>query len=61
MVPAKQGVPKLVPDEVIEIVRRCNAGETFSAVARRYGVSRATVAHILHGRVWTDITGIERC
>lgn len=42
----------LTEDDVATIRRRVDAGETVSAVARDYPVSRSAVSHAYHGRNW---------
>ena len=49
---------KLTSEQVLEIVARCRAGESYRAIARSYPVSSATVCEIVAGRVWSRITGI---
>lgn len=45
---------KLTADDVQEIHRRCEHGESQQSVARRFDVTRSTVADIRQGRVWRD-------
>ena len=45
---------KLTANNVQEIHGRCEHGESQQSVARRFGISKATVADIRHGRTWAD-------
>ena len=51
---------KLTRDQVLEIVRRCEAGERYGSVARDFPVKRGQVANIMQGKHWAHVTGIER-
>ncbi|MEA3374715.1 MAG: hypothetical protein U9R72_00710, partial [Chloroflexota bacterium] len=51
---------KLTRSQVLEIVRRCETGERFSAVARDFPVGKSQVARIMRGAAWAHVTGIER-
>lgn len=51
---------KLTKEEVLDVVSRCHDGEPRWHVAESLGVSRGTVNHIMTGRYWSDVTGIER-
>jgi uncharacterized protein (DUF433 family) len=50
---------KLTRDEVLEIVRRCEAGERYDRVARDFPVGKGQVARIMRGGAWAHVTGIE--
>lgn len=45
---------KLKPDLVQEIHGRCEYGESHTAVAKRFGISRTMVYRIRHGLAWAD-------
>lgn len=47
-------------DQVLDIVRRCRAGEKQTEVARIYGVKQGYISNIMNGLRWSSITGIER-
>lgn len=48
----KNGQAKLTESDVIEIRRRCRAGETNRAVAHDFGVTRQNVGLIMSGQKW---------
>ena len=50
---------KLTEDEVLEIVRRCDAGEPYASVARDFPVAAKQVATIMRGDQWSHLTDIE--
>jgi DNA-binding XRE family transcriptional regulator len=50
---------KLTEPEVLEIVARHDAGESQSALAEDYGVSRGTINSIVAGYSWRCVTGKE--
>ncbi len=50
---------KLTRPQVLEIVRRCEAGELYGSVARDFPVSRGHVSSIMRGECWVHVTGIE--
>lgn len=50
---------KLTEADVLEIVARCESGETQAAVARDYPVSKAMVGRIMTGLNWSHVTGID--
>jgi uncharacterized protein (DUF433 family) len=50
---------KLTRRQVMEIVRRCEAGERYNIVARDFPVGKSQVATIMRGEAWAHITGIE--
>jgi uncharacterized protein (DUF433 family) len=54
-----QGPRKLDATAVKEAVRRCEAGETRSAVARDFGVTPALISQVMNGRAWSHVTGIK--
>lgn len=43
---------KLTPERIREGKRRIAAGETHTAVAREFGVSRSTLRYAMHGETW---------
>ena len=43
--------------QVIEIRRRAEAGETNSALAREFGVTRRTVDRVVNGQTWKHLPG----
>ena len=51
---------KLTRSQVLEIVRRCQAGEPCRHVARDFPVARRQVQSIMRGAAWAHVTGIER-
>ena len=50
---------KLTRSQVLEIVRRCEAGQRCSTVARDFPVGEKQVARIMRGDAWGHVTGIE--
>jgi uncharacterized protein (DUF433 family) len=50
---------KLTRRQVLEIVRRCQAGERYGTVARDFPVGKSQVARIMRGGAWAHVTGIE--
>jgi uncharacterized protein (DUF433 family) len=50
---------KLTRGQVLEIVRRCQAGERYDRVARDLPVGKSQVARIMRGEAWAHVTGIE--
>jgi hypothetical protein len=46
---------KLVARDIPEIMRRRRGGETYTAIARDYGVSSAAIGHIWTGKNWKHI------
>jgi hypothetical protein len=48
----RPGLPKPSAAQIRAIRRRSEAGETARALARRYGVDRATVSSLLRGQSW---------
>lgn len=43
---------KLTPDDVLAIRSAHKGGETQRSLAERYGVTRTSIANILHGVTW---------
>ena len=52
------GMSKLTEYQVLEIVRRCQSGESRSSVARDFKVRPATVGDIMRGSTWGKVTGL---
>jgi uncharacterized protein (DUF433 family) len=50
---------KLTRRDVLEIVRRYNAGETQTSIARDFPVSQSAVSKIVRSENWAHVTGIE--
>jgi hypothetical protein len=50
---------KLTEDQVLEIVRRCEAGERYGSVARDFPVRRDQISSIMCGQSWAHFTGIK--
>lgn len=50
----------LAPDDVLDILARRRGGETGRSLAAAYGVTPSTVSGIVHGRIWSHVTGIGR-
>jgi len=50
---------KLTRCQVLEIVRRCEAGERYTIVARDFPVRSHQVSRIMRGECWTHVTEIE--
>ncbi|MFW6116307.1 MAG: helix-turn-helix domain-containing protein, partial [bacterium] len=50
---------KLTRSDVLEIVRRYDAGETQMSIARDFPVSQSAVSKIVRGENWGHVTGIE--
>ena len=56
---------KLTAEQVLDILRRRQAGETPKEVARLYGVDRSTISRITAGRTWAHLSdnpcvGVDR-
>ena len=51
---------KLTEADVLEIVRRYEAGETQTSIARDFPVKRNQVSQIVIGKAWVHVTGIKR-
>lgn len=51
---------KLSAECVMEAVGRHRAGESYSQIARRFGVHKTCIALIMQGRSWSHLTGIEK-
>jgi len=47
---------KLSDENVREILRACEAGESTRALARRFGVCQATIAHVTRGAAWQHVS-----
>jgi len=50
---------KLTRNQVLEIVRRCRAGERYGSVAQDFPVDRDQISSIMCGASWAHVTGIE--
>lgn len=50
----------LTPEDVMDIYRRCHAGEKQVDIAKDHVISQATVSGIKRGEYWNDITGAPR-
>lgn len=50
-------VAKLTDADVLEIDRQLKAGDRAGVIARRFGVSKATIGHINRGYTWGHLTG----
>lgn len=48
---------KLTAEQVVEIRHACAAGVTQVELQRRYGVSEATISHVVTGRAWAWVGG----
>ena len=46
---------KLDPEKVREIRKRLAEGETYSSVARGFGVSHVNISNIAKGRIWSHV------
>lgn len=53
---SKVGTSKITEDEVAEIKRRCNSGETQKAVSEDYDVSHSMVNKIMVGEFWSHVS-----
>lgn len=53
--PERHSRAKLTPDAVIDIRAASARGASGAELARAYGVSRATISHIVNRKTWTDI------
>jgi hypothetical protein len=51
----RSGVAKLTWVLIGDIRERYQAGESQWSLARRFGVSRSAIAHVISGRNWTDM------
>jgi hypothetical protein len=51
----RKPVAKLAPAQVGDIRTRWAAGESQRQIARSYGISQATVSHIITRRTWDDV------
>lgn len=50
----------LIEEDVLDILRRLEAGEPGARIARYYGVSQQSVSAIKCGATWAHVTGITR-
>jgi hypothetical protein len=57
LTPMPPGSDKLTAEQVLEIDRRCKAGEAKTVIAGEYGVTPALISHIYTGRAWQWLTG----
>jgi hypothetical protein len=57
---SENGSARLNECRVLEIVRRCNDGESRSSIAAELHVSRGSVDSIMSGRNWSWLTKISR-
>lgn len=55
---SRHGMAILSAENVIEALRLHRSGRRTIQIAGLLGVSRATIADIINGRSWTDITGL---
>ena len=51
------GSAKLTEAKVVELRKLKALGWTYPALAKRYGISRATVGAVLSGRTWGHVPG----
>lgn len=51
---------KLSPEQVLDAIQRCAAGEKVVDVAASLGVKHTSISQILNGTAHSDITGIKR-
>lgn len=51
---------KLTEAQVLEVVRKFNAGRTQESLGAEYGVSGQLIANIVVGKTWSEVTGIAR-
>jgi len=52
---SRHGSAKLIELDVIILRVRASAGESYSSLARQYGVCVQSVSNIVHRKVWTHI------
>ena len=57
---AWHGNMKLNEKDVLEIVRRIDAGETLNSLAAEYGVAHGVISGINLGNYWPSVTGRKR-
>jgi group I intron endonuclease len=50
-----EGMAALTPAQVQEIRRRASAGESYTSIARIYGVHRTTISRIIKGKRWPHL------
>ncbi len=48
---------KLNPDEVLEIIRRLELGDSQQSIADNFNISQTSISSIEHGKTWRRITG----
>ena len=53
---SRNGQSKLLPEQVLDILARLNAGETQGSVASVYGIAQSAVSSIARGRTWGYLT-----
>lgn len=51
----RHAAAKLTEAQVMEIIARSKAGETYTELASEYGVTRAAIWQIATGRTWTHL------
>lgn len=51
---------KLTHDEVLDIVRCFNSGESKMSLSKRFEVDRRTIQFLLAGQTWSSVTGITQ-
>lgn len=58
LAPKGESQPKalLIESQVLDIYRRCHAGESHRAIAAEYGVGKTTITNIHSGRSWGWLT-----
>lgn len=54
---SRNGNARLSEVQVLAVIESYSSGESQVSLARRHGVSRATIQWILNGRTWTRLTG----
>ena len=53
------GTPKLQARDVIAIRAAYKAGETMTAIAKRYRVTHQTISLIVRHKTWQDVEGSQ--
>jgi hypothetical protein len=56
----RQQAQKLLPEDIVGIVRAHGDGESLAEIAEAYGVTKSHVGNIMSGREWSHLTGIKR-
>lgn len=56
---AKNPSAKLTGQQVLEIIKHVQSGNTHTSIAREYGISAANVSNIINGRTWNHLTNIN--